>query len=187
MDTLWLKVAGIVVVIIAVIIGIAVILPENEEKPEEPPKTFQNMVEKDQKLITEGPKATDVKLQNDKQQDNQTNNTPPEPVTFYFTELDEIDKIQAERLLSAIPGGRSMGRLPMYGTGGNFNLLVQSCTQLMSSYPGSIYDYKARRALSRIPRHYWQRYKITEEMIDLSMFTKQRANTYKYAPREENQ
>jgi hypothetical protein len=57
-----------------------------------------------------------------------------EPTTFYFTTLDETDQIAAEGLLAVIPTGRSIGRLPMTG----YNLMVETCRQIMERWPGSI-------------------------------------------------
>jgi len=182
MNSFWLKIAGILVVIIAVIIGVKMLLPARQDQPKQPEKTFQDMVQKDKKDLKAQPSPADLTKE---ETENELQAQPIEPekqVEFYFTRLDEIEKIQAERLLAIVPAGKSIGRLPAMG----FELMVQSCRQIMSQWPGSIYDYKARRALSRIPRRYWSRYKITEDMLDLSIFTKQRPDTYQYQLEEGN-
>jgi len=182
MGTFWLKIAAFLVVIIAVIVGVLMIMPANEDKPKEPDKTFQQMVQKDKKIITAEPDAADLAPKEVNEQIAQVIEKPAEPVIFYFTELSEIEKIDAERLFSTVPSFKSIGRLPMLG----YNTMVQACNQLITRYPGSIYDYKARRALAQIPKQYRQRYKITEQLINLSDFTKQRQNTYQYNPEEGN-
>jgi hypothetical protein len=50
--------------------------------------------------------------------------------------------------------------------------MVDACRQIMQKFPGSEFDYKARRMLADIPQRYRERYKITEEEIDLTRFFK---------------
>jgi hypothetical protein len=107
---------------------------------------------------------------------------PPMPTTFYFTNLDETEQIEAEQLFAMMPAGRSIGRLPMTG----FGLMVETSRQIMGRWPGSIYDYKARRALSQIPERFRERYKITEQDLDLVQFTKPRPNTTPYTIKGED-
>ncbi|MBN1795401.1 MAG: hypothetical protein JW804_01895 [Sedimentisphaerales bacterium] len=182
MDTFWLKIAGFVVVIIVVIIGVMMVMPAKEEKPPEPQKTFGDMVQKDKKIITAEPNAGDLTQQAAEEQTPAEPEKAAEPVTFYFTELTEAEKIGAENIFATVPSFKSIGRLPYMG----YNTMVQACRQLMSRFPGSIYDYKARRALAQVPEQYWTRYKITEELIDLTPFTQQRPNTHPYKIQEDN-
>lgn len=181
MNTIWLKIVGFVVIIIVVIIGVSMILPANDKKPPEPEKTFQKMVEKDRKIITAQPDVADLAPEKAGDSTEKTTEEPAEPVTFYFTELDMVDKIQAEQIFSAVPNFKSIGRLPALG----YRTMTDSCYRLIKNYPGSIFDYKARRALAQVPKQYWSRYKITDELVDLSPFTIQRQNTYPYNPEED--
>ncbi|MGA2172442.1 MAG: hypothetical protein ABSG82_05445 [Sedimentisphaerales bacterium] len=107
---------------------------------------------------------------------------PPMPTTLYFTNLDETEQIEAEQLFAMMPAGRSIGRLPMTG----FHLMVETSRQIMGRWPGSIYDYKARRALGQIPERFRERYKITEQDLDLTQFTKPRPNTSPYTIKGED-
>lgn len=185
MDTFWLKVAGLLVLIVAVIVGVLMILPANDGKPAQPDKTFQQMVEKDKTTINAEPNAADLTptLKQAEAPAIQPKEAPaPKPVIFYFTKLDEVGRLDAEEIFATIPSFKSIGRLPMLG----YHTMMQSCLQLMQRYPGSIYDYKARRALAQIPKQYWSRYRIKPQMVDLSQFTVQRQNTYPYNPQEDN-
>jgi hypothetical protein len=193
MNTFWLKVAGVLVVVVA--IGAFVMwIRSSIEEAQHPEVTFYDMVEKDRKELLAEPNARDLTSQpaqsqtptvaepNKSAQMSEPQLPKAEPVTFYFTQLDEIEQIEAERLLATIPTGRSIGRLPMTG----YNLMVETCRQIMGRWPGSIYDYKARRALNQMPERFRQRYRITDKELDLAQFTKPRPNTTPYTIKEED-
>ncbi len=181
MDTFWLKVAAIVAVLIVAIAVVVKWTSKGIEEAQNPEQTFSDMVQKDKKDMLAEPSAKDLTkpseepaaVKPDEPSEPVTPPKPTEPVTFYFTELSEIEQIEAERLLALVPSGRSMGRLPMTG----FNLMVETCRQMMGRFPGSIYDYKARRALGEMPERFRARYDITEDDLDLTRFTKPRPNT----------
>jgi hypothetical protein len=207
MSTFWLKIAGVLVVVVA--IGAFVMwIRSGIEEAQHPEVTFYDMVEKDRKELLAEPNARDLTSQpaqpqtptaaepnksaqsqtptvaesNKSAQMSEPQLPKAEPVTFYFTQLDEIEQIEAERLLATIPTGRSIGRLPMTG----YNLMVETCRQIMGRWPGSIYDYKARRALNQMPERFRQRYRITDQELDLTQFTKPRPNTTPYTIKEED-
>jgi len=193
MNTFWLKVAGVLVVVVA--IGAFVMwMRSGIEEAQHPEVTFYDMVEKDRKELLAEPNTKDLTSQpaqsqaptvsepNESTQPNEPQLQKAEPVTFYFTQLDETEQIEAEQLLAMIPTGRSIGRLPMTG----YNLMVETCRQIMGRWPGSIYDYKARRALNQMPERFRQRYRITDQELDLTQFTKPRPNTTPYTIKEED-
>jgi len=105
---------------------------------------------------------------------------PQEPVRLYFKELDEIDKIEAERLLSVAVPSRSIGRLPMTG----FKLMVDTSREIIRRWPDSWYAYRAKQMLADMPERYQQRYRVTEQEKDLSMFTIPRAGTKPFTIKE---
>ena len=107
---------------------------------------------------------------------------PAGTIILYFTEVSEIESIEAERLLQTIPSFRSVGRMPFM----NYSAMVESCRLLMKRWPGSRYDYMARRALSKVPENYWSRYGITGEEVDLEYFKKQRPDTKPYTLTEDD-
>ena len=192
MNTFWLKLAAIVVVVAG--IGVWIMwLKSGIKDAEKPERTFSDMVKKDRNDVMGEPKAQDLIKQPAQAQPPGTaepnksvqpvEQPSPEPITLYFTELDEVDQVEAENLLAMIPTGRSIGRLPMTG----FNLMVENCRQIMEKCPGSIYDYKARRALGQIPERFRERFNITPQEVDLTPFTKPRPNTKPYTIKEENQ
>jgi hypothetical protein len=193
MSTFWLKVVGVLIVI--VVIGAFVMwIRSGIEKAQHPEVTFSETVEKDRKAMLAEPSAKDLTNQsaqsqapaapepNKSAQPSELQLSKAEQVTFYFTQLDETERIEAEQLLAMIPTGRSIGRLPMTG----YNLMVETCRQIMGRWPGSIYDYKARRALNQMPERFRERYRITDRELDLTQFTKPRPNTIPYTIKEED-
>lgn len=193
MGTFWLKLAAIAIVLIVGIGAVVVWTSEGIEEAQNPEKTFSDMVQKDKQELLAEPSAEDLAEPAEEPETTEADKPeepsepaaqpkPAEPVTLYFTELSEIDKIEADRLLAMVPSGRSMGRLPMTG----YNLMVETCRQMMNKWPGSIYDYKARRALAQMPQRYRARYDITEDDIDLTRFTEHRPNTKPYNIKEDD-
>jgi hypothetical protein len=191
MNTFWLKIAGAGVAVVALIILINVFSSsESEPQPRQEEKGFSQQVETDRKKFLTKPAPVDPAKQNEQttqQTDpNQPARTiiqtpkPPEPVTLYFVPLSEIDEIEAERLINVAVPGRSIGRLPMTG----FKLMVDNCRRIISRWPESWYAYRAKQMLADMPRRFWSRYKVTEEEVDTSMYTKPRKDTKPFTFKE---
>ena len=189
MNTFWLKIAGGAIAVLALIILInAFSSSEPEPQPIQEEKGFSQQVETDRKKFLTKPEAVNPTPQNTQNpQDpnrpvNTTVQTPTqtEPVTLYFVELSEIDEIEAERLLNVAVPGRSIGRLPMTG----FKLMVDNCRRTISRWPESWYAYRAKQMLADMPQRFWSRYKVTEEEVDTSMYTKQRKDTKPFTFKE---
>jgi len=79
-----------------------------------------------------------------------------------FKEIDEIDAIEAERLFETALTDRKIGRLPMTG----YKMTVDNCRMIIEKFPGTEFDYKARRLLNDVPKRFTERYKLTEEEMD---------------------
>ena len=196
MNTFWLKVAaGIVgIVVIVVIIGM---FTSNVSPPEEPEKTFYDQAREDKEKFLAEPKAVESPDQQQVPEQNQAIEekapaeeaatetkpqqpapkpaAPPEPKTLYFKPLSEIDQIEAERLLNVAAPGRSLGRLR---TG--YKLMMDTSRQIIKRWPDSWYAYRAKQMIIDMPERYRERYKVTEDELDLSMFYKQRPGTKPY-------
>jgi hypothetical protein len=191
MNTFWLKVATLVVVVAAAVVLIGIFTSSEKSPPEPKPeeKTFQDMVERDkEKFLTEPKPAAEQTEKSPPaapapQQPAAEKQTPAEPTKLYFKPLSEIDKVDAERLLNAAVPGRSIGRLPM-ASGTGFKLMVDSCRQIIRRWPDSWYAYNAKRMLIDMPERFRSVYKITPEELDISEFTKQRPGTELYTGSE---
>ena len=176
MNTFWLKIAGFAVVIFVLIILISKFTgSKSEPKPE--PKTFQDVAEQDKREFLTEPKSEESAEQ--KPQLQPTEKQVPadmdtaKQITIYCSELSDIDKIEAERLLNVAVPGRSIGRLPMTG----FKLMVDSCRQIIQKWPDSWYAYRAKQMLADMPERFHRRYRIPEDELDLSRFAKPRPGT----------
>jgi len=174
MSTFWLKVAAVAIVAIGSFVLLLAFLPSGSKRATEPQpdsKTFYQVVEEDRaKYLTKPQPANSVR-----EQPNVLERRPtaPETVTLYFSELPEIEKIEAERLLHVAVPGRSIGRLPMTG----YNLMVTNCRQIIQRWPDSWYAYRAKQMLGDMPRRFWAPHHITEDEVDLSRFAEPRPGT----------
>lgn len=206
MNAFWLKIAVLAIIVMVVIVLIGVFsspekpqplpMPTAAEPVNKPAKTFYEQVERDREKFSSPPKSPEkpaktpaeepVKQQVQEQNQPPANQTPPQPVQpplaanpsaqpvqLYFKPLSEIDKVEAERLLSVAVSGRSLGRLPQTG----YQLMVQTCRQIISKWPDSWYAYNAKKMLIDMPVRFRERYKITSEELDISEYEKQRPGT----------
>ncbi|NQT01042.1 MAG: hypothetical protein HQ580_03390 [Planctomycetes bacterium] len=200
MNTFWLKIMGLAVLVVGIIILISVFtsgtdsqLPEPE--PKEPQKTFDDQVEEDKQRFLTEPQAQDPQSQipTTKQAppiENQTatqavppSPKPAQPTLLYFKELGEIDQIEADRLLKVAVPGRSIGRLPMTGFK---QLNVDLCRKIIRRWPDSWFAYSAKQMLADLPERYQKRYHVTEEEKDVSMFAESRPGTKPFTIKKES-
>lgn len=172
MNTLWLKIAGIVVLVIVVIIAIAIFTGKNESKQQ---KTIQDQWEEDEKKLTAEPQFKESPTQQrqsmQRQPTQQTTNKrivkPTEPVTKpKFKQLSIEEEVEAQRLWEWALNQRKMARLPGMG----YKKMVDTCREIIQRWPGSEYAFYAKRALADLPERYKKMYKITDEETDLGNF-----------------
>lgn len=179
MNTFWLKIAALAVVVVGLIILVNVF---SSSEPEPEPRTFWDEVEEDEKRLRAEPQV--IKPPASEQEPMAEEEPAPQPAPAskrptlvakrptlvvkrptgpQFRELSEIEGIDAERLFNVALQHRKIGRLP--GTG--FKVMVDCCRQILEKYPDSVYAFKAKRMLRDMPERFRARYKITEEEIDL--------------------
>jgi hypothetical protein len=152
-NTFWLKIAGIVVVILGIIVLVnALSSSEAEGEKEYKPKTFGEQLREDDKRLRADPELREPAANEGSEADK--------PL---FRELSEIERIDAERLFNVALQHRKMGRLQGIG----LRTMVDCCRQIIERYPDSEYAFKAKRMLADIPERFRSRYDITEEEIDL--------------------
>ncbi|HIJ51832.1 MAG TPA: hypothetical protein HPP66_01615 [Planctomycetes bacterium] len=170
MNTFWLKIAGIVIVVLVAIIVINVV-SNSEPEPRPPQKTFRDQIEEDDRRLRADPQFKQPpQTTTPVQPGNQTRTVGPpktgEPTKPKFRQLSEIENIDAEQLFNNAIQFRKIGRLP----GPRYRVMVDACRQIIQRYPGSEWAWKAKRMLGDIPEHYRSRYHITKEEIDLGDF-----------------
>lgn len=198
MNTIWLKIAGVAVVAVIVIVVIGrfagdepAIEPPAPSGQADKPKTFYDMADRDQQFLEE-PEPADP--QPAEPQPKTTAPPPPPPpqqttqppvtqntgvvlpshirqrTTLYFKPMDEIEDIEAQRILPVATAGRSIGRLPVT----HYKLMVDGCRQILQRWPDSWYAFRAKQMLEEMPERFWRNYKVTEAELDIRRFLKPR-------------
>ena len=195
MNTFWLKIAALA---IAVVAGIIVIgsFTGGDSEPKEPETTFYDKAEEDRQRFLAEPQGLQAKeTESVPQQGPAAVESqavvpvpptprpvePPKPTIVYCKDLSEIDKIEAERLLNAAVPARSLGRLQI-----GFNLMMQNCRQILRRWPDSWYAYRAKQMIADMPERFRQRYKVTQNELDLSTFAEPRPGTRPFTVEEPN-
>ena len=189
MSTFWLKIAGAAVAIAIIFVLITIFTANGTSEPEKSEQaqmTFDEQVQKDRETFSNLPQPLDSQEQNQSPVNTPVNQPAqqipekPKPVVLYFKPIGELEEIEAERLLNAAVPGRSIGRLPMTG----FKMMVDTCRQIIKKWPDSKYAYNARRLLADMPERYQQRYNVTQEEMNVSMYAKPRDGTQPYTIKE---
>jgi hypothetical protein len=185
------KNAGLAFSIVFVLLFAALLSPGCSKKPdqngqvegtEQAPTTFAGQVERDKERFLTEPQPV--------AQETPPVNEPapavvqPKPTatkTLYFKGLDdEIDQIEAERLLNVAVPGLSIGRLPVT----SYKLMVDTCRQIIQRWPDSLYAYNSKRMMAQLPEHDKQTYGITSQEVDITMYEKPRTGTQPYTVKE---
>jgi hypothetical protein len=196
MNTIWLKIAGVAVILVVVlIVGSRFMSDKAAPQPKEPEKqrNFYDVADRD-KQFQEEPKpvnepevaaeqpATEPPVAREPQPaPAQPEPTPQpaqptsqyvmpssitQPTTLYFKPMSETDDLAAQELLPYATTGRSLGRLPML----QYGLMVKACRQIEERWPDSWYAFRAKQLLEEIYERYAANYKITEQELDISRF-----------------
>ncbi|MFZ2146381.1 MAG: hypothetical protein WAV28_04100, partial [Sedimentisphaerales bacterium] len=145
MNTFWLKIAGIAVVVVGVIILITFFRSGTDSGPKEPQKTIYDQWEEDDKRLRAEPQYKEPPATTTSAQQT-TPATPPKPE---FKKLSEIEEIQAQRLFEMALTERKMGRLPGVKLG--YKNMVDHCREIIRRWPDSEYAFNAKRLLADIP------------------------------------
>jgi hypothetical protein len=119
--------------------------------PPRPEKTIGDQFQEDEQRLRAEPNA---------------NRATGEPLKF--KEMTEDEQAGAEQLFEWAIKCREMARLPGpgYMAGPGYKNMVDACRNIIERYPGTEFDYKARRMLGEVPQNQWERYKITQEEIN---------------------
>jgi hypothetical protein len=153
MDNFWIKVAVAVVVIVGVVVAINKFRGPKTEKKEQPEKTVYDVWQQDEKRLRAEPNVAPAAGA------NQPGAVEQKPIKF--KELTEEQKAGAEQLFEWAIKSREMARLPGVG----YKQMVDACRDIIERYPGSEFDYKARRILGEVPERERERYHITEKEL----------------------
>ena len=178
MSSFWPKIITLAI-IVAVLVAVVKFLPES--KKEEPQPSLSETFRKDDERLRAKPEPVEQPQQESQVQPEEQPEQQPQQVEAPESILDEpaqpeqvegqpeplrqlseIENIEAERLFEQAETFRKTARVQ---TG--FKPMVDICRQIMAKFPGTEWDIKARRLLNEIPERYYERYKITEEELDM--------------------
>lgn len=189
MNTIWMKIAGVAVVVVVVLIVASRFMSDQsapQPGPEEPAgeRNFYEMADRDKQFQEEPKPVEEPAAQEAPAQEPAPQPAPAaspyilpsritQPTTLYFKPLSEIDDIAAQELLPYATTGRSIGRLPVM----QYGLMVKACRQIEERWPDSWYAFRAKQLLEEIYERYAANYKITEQELDISRFMKRRQGT----------
>ena len=183
MDSIWLKIAAVAVVLVVVlIVGSRFMSNEPASAPQsvapeaEKPKTVYDSFERDDKEFGVDSQATDEPAEAAAAPAAATTaapepattvqSPPPPPPQPTFEKLSIEDDVQAQRLHSMALEERKRSRLPMMTPKG----MVDYCRQIIQRWPKSEYAFQAKRMLADIPERYKKMYKVTDQEMDVSSF-----------------
>jgi hypothetical protein len=171
-NTFWLKVAVITVVILGSIILVVSFSPSKPKPPAGPSSVYEVWENDEERLRADpGPVEEKTEAMEEKTGPETVNVTEPRQAVGatetqpkpQFTELSIEDEIQAQKLYEMAMFHRKSGRLPVM----NYKKMVDYCREIIKRWPDSEYAFKAKRMLGDIPERYRKMYDITEEETDL--------------------
>jgi hypothetical protein len=169
MNTFWLKIAAL---LIAVVAGVIVIgsFTGGDSEPKEPERTIYDQWEDDDERLNAEPEfkespapAPVTEAQPVEQAAPAPRPAAVEPPKPQFKQLSAEDDYQAQKLWMWVENQRKMGRLPIV----NYGQMVKTCRDIIQRWPESKYAFFAKRALGDLPERYHRMYNITKEEIDL--------------------
>ena len=168
MNTFWLKIAGLAVVVVGLIIVVKTLSPKVEEALD-----FEKMYEETEELVEAQEaklqaelaeaeaKAKQAKAKHGETEQPSVHPRPPRPESDEIEELQQ--NIQAQKLYQMAETEFKIARRPLM----SFKRCVDYCRELIERYPDSPEAAKARVLLRRIPERHRKRYNITDEEMGL--------------------
>ncbi len=206
MNTIWLKIAGVaVVLVVALIVGSKYMsgddpggAAQSVSSEAEKPKTIYDMTERD-KQLGEAPKpVTPADAKPEAEQPPAQATQPAEPAPqqpapapapapsgiVLPSSLTQKTTLYFKPL-GEIDDLEAQRILPMATAGRSigrlpmthFKLMVDGCRQILRRWPESKYTFRAKQMLEEMPERFWRISKVTEEELDISKFLKQTPGT----------
>ena len=158
MSTFWGKIFILALTIAGVIFAVKS-FNKTDSTPAEPPRTYQDQIGDDDAKHRSAPKPTLQVRQAPGAKEKAAEE--PEPIEIKFKKLTEAGDIQAERIFEMALVSFKQGRLPPL----TFKKCVDYCRDIIEQYPGTQWEYKARRLLADVPKRHWKKYGITQEEV----------------------
>jgi hypothetical protein len=206
MNTLWLKIAGVAIVVVVIIVVIGKFrsggttpAPARQTQSEkaEKPKGFYDMADRDKQFL-EKPKAAGEQKAEQPQEPvpepqtqpaQQPAQAPTQPAGRTARFIFPSDIIKPTTLyfkpLEEMDDIQAQELLPYATTGRSlgrlpflqYGLMVKACRQIEQRWPDSWYAFRAKQMLEEISERYALNYKISKRELDISRFLKPRKDT----------
>lgn len=169
MNTFWLKIAVLAVVVVVAIVLVSNFLSSEVDKATDIEAAAQRIEAGEAKLQAQLRQA-EFEAEQKKAQQTQTRPMPADtspvptrPVRTDITEVDIVAEVDAERIYNMALTQYRIGRR----TGMTYKKMIDYCRDLFDKYPNSSYAAKARVLMRNIPERYRQMYNITDEELGL--------------------
>ena len=194
MNTLWLKIASGVIVILVLIIAISVLMSSGEKEPSVPVSSqepnnedsfsdFMEQIAEDEEGSTiseEGFQPVIEESQTDDIVSSEPEIVQPVPVkpqviemTIYVKKPNSAEEDEAIKQFDYAKKSFDVGRLPTT----SYNPAIVAARRIIERWPESIYAFQSKLLLAQIPKNFQEQYNITSQELDTSMFSEPRAGT----------
>jgi hypothetical protein len=160
MNNIWTKIALAMIALIAGFI-VAVMFWPAESEPPKPQKSFYDVAREDKKRLRADPNENTVRKLQERDSLKQASEKTANDTKTVFKQLPPEQELRAQQMLEYALSFRSIGRLPKI----SYKPMIDTCRQIIESYPGSEYAYKAKRILGDIPDKDRRLYNVTEDEI----------------------
>jgi hypothetical protein len=205
MNTIWLKIAGVAVVLVVVLIVGSRFMsnkpastPQTQAQETEKPKTVYDEFERDKQFLKEPEAVNEPAATQEPAAEPQTaqqapvQEPTPEPAqptvqaSPYVMPSSITQKTELYfKPLSETDDLAAQELMPYATTGRSIgrlpfmhpNLMVKACRQAEERWPDSWYAFRAKQLLEEISERYGATYNITEQELDISKFLKPRPGT----------
>ena len=161
MNTFWLKIAALVIIIIIGVVLLANFLSSGIEKATDFERVEKLAEAQEAKFQAELAEA-ELKAKQAKQARAKRADEPPQP------QLDEMEQLkqnlEASRLHQWAETEFKIARKPLM----SYKRCVNYCREIIQKWPDSAEAAKARVLLRRVPERYRKQYNITDEEMGLS-------------------
>ena len=169
MNTFWLKIAALVIIIIIGVVLLANFLSSEIEEAtdfERVEKLVEAQEARFQAELAEAElKAKQAKQAKAKGADVKQPAAQPEPPQPQIEEIEELQQnLQAQKLYQWAETEFRIARKPLM----SYKRCVDFCREIIQRWPDSAEAAKARVLLRKIPERHRQRYNITDEEMGIS-------------------
>jgi len=167
MNTFWLKIAVLAVVVLVGIILVSNFFSSEIDKATDLEAATERVEAAEDKLQAQLEEAQTQVEQKNEQKDTtitpaETSPVPAKPAEIVADDDDIVSSVEAERLYNMALTQYKIGRKIM-----TFKKMVDYCRELFDRYPNSPEAAKARVLMRNMPERYRELYNVTDEELGI--------------------